>query len=411
MRMTSEQPKAAPRNPRLWGLKNLVVRLAGTTNLAQPDARKRLGMFQGWLSVGLSIVLAGTKAVLAWLSGSIALLADALNNTADIVSSTVIALSFSWSRRPRDPGHPFGHGRIEHIATLVLSLALLAVGFDVGRAGVQRLLHPRPLEISQTLLAILLVTLLIKTWLALFTRALAQSTHSDTLAADAWNHIFDILSTGLVFLGLVGARLGWPALDGWAGLGVAGFIFFTGARYARRSVSVLLGEAPEPGLVAAIRKNALQHPGVQGAHEVVINTYGDSRMISLHIEVDAARTAREVHDLAEEVEESIEQAFSDSKVIVHVDPVDRNHPAYADAEKVLREFCATEPRIEEFHDLRLDASHHGTNLSVDLMLKLGLSPAAQNEIEERLEQMLRQRITALHHVALHRETSYSGPAT
>lgn len=392
----------------LWGLGGFARRLAGTADLAQPEARKRLGIFQGWLSTALSIVLAATKAVLAWQSGSIALLADALNNTADIVSSTVIALSFSWSRRPRDSNHPFGHGRVEHIATLVLSMALLAVGFDVGRAGIQRLLQPQPLVISQTLLAILLLTLLVKTWLALFTGKLAQATHSETLAADAWNHTFDILSTGLVFLGLIGARLGWPALDVWAALGVAGFIFFTGARYAHRAVSMLLGEAPEPMLVASIRILALNHAGVRGAHEVVINTYGDSRMVSLHIEVDAARTAREVHDLAEQVEQAIEQAFPDSKVIVHVDPVDRNHPVYATAEQILHEFCATEPRIEEFHDLRLDPAPEGADLSVDLMLKLGLPPAVHDEIERRLEKMLRNRITTLRLVTFHRETSYSG---
>ena len=133
--------------PLLWGLGALARRLAGTSDLAQPDARKRLGIFQGWLSAGLSVLLAITKSVLAWFSGSIALLADALNNATDIIISCIVALSFAWSRRPRDHSHPFGHGRIEHIATLVLSMILLIVGFEVGHASLERLLHPRPLEI------------------------------------------------------------------------------------------------------------------------------------------------------------------------------------------------------------------------------------------------------------------------
>jgi cation diffusion facilitator family transporter len=405
--MTKPDPS---KPPFLWGLGAVAYRLAGTMDFAQPEARKRLGMFQGWLSVALSILLAVTKGVFAWLSGSIALLADAVNNAADIVSSSVIALSFAWSRRPRDRGHPFGHGRIEHIATLVLSLALLAVGFDVGRAGVQRLLHPRPLEISQLLLVVLFLTLLAKTWLALITRSLARATRSETLAADAWNHIFDILSTALVFLGLLGARLGLPALDGWAGLGVAGFIFFTGARYLRRSINILLGEAPDPALLGRIRTIVLAQPGVQGAHEVVINTYGDQLMISLHTEVDAARTARDVHDLAERVERQIEAEIPESKVIIHVDPVDRSHPAFAAAEKILHEFCTAENRVEEFHDLRLDDTPDGINLSVDFMLKLNLPPAEQHDIEARAEQTLRNQLPRLRRVTLHRETSYSGAA-
>jgi cation diffusion facilitator family transporter len=396
--------------PFFWGLGAVARRIAGTADYAQPEARKRLGMFQGWFSVGMSILLALTKGVLAWLSGSIALLADAVNNAADIVSSSVIALSFAWSRRPRDRGHPFGHGRIEHVATLVLSLALLAVGFDVGRAGVQRLLHPRPLDISQWLLIILFVTLLAKTWLALLTRALAKATRSETLAADAWNHIFDILSTALVFVGLIGASLGLPALDGWAGLGVAGFIFFTGARYLRSSINVLVGEAPDPALLGRVRAIALAQAGVQGAHEIVINTYGDQHMISLHIEVDAARTARDVHDLAERVERQIEADITDSKVIIHVDPVDRSHPAFAAAEKILHDFCAAEKCVEEFHDLRLDDLPDGLNLSVDFMLKLNLPAAEQSAIEARAEQALRDRLPHLRRVTLHRETSYSGAA-
>ncbi len=402
-------PESQPAKPPfLWGLDALARRLAGTPNYAQPEARKRLGMFQGWFSVGLSSLLALTKAVLAWLSGSIALLADAVNNAADIVSSSVIALSFAWSRRPRDRGHPFGHGRIEHIATLILSLALLAVGFGVGRAGLQRLLYPCPLAISPLLLAVLFLTLLAKTWLALITRALARATRSETLAADAWNHIFDILSTALVFLGLLGARLGLPALDGWAGLGVAGFIFFTGARYLKRSINVLLGEAPDPALLGRIRTVALAQTGVQGAHEIVVSTYGDQHMVSLHIEVDAARTARDVHDLAERVERQIETEIPDSKVIIHVDPVDRSHPAFAAAEKILRDFCAIENRLEEFHDLRLDDTPDGPDLSVDLMLKLNLPALEQRDLETRAEQALRAQLPALRRVTLHRETSYSG---
>ena len=401
---------APSKPPFLWGLGAFARRLAGTPDYARPEARKRLGMFQGWLSVGLSILLALTKGVLAWLSGSIALLADAVNNATDIVSSSVIALSFAWSRRPRDRGHPFGHGRIEQIATLVLSLALLAVGFDVGRAGVERLLHPRPLAVSPVLVGVLFVTLLVKAWLAVFTRTLARATRSETLAADAWNHIFDILSTALVFLGLFGSRLGVPSLDGWAGVGVAGFIFVTGARYLRSSINVLLGEAPDPALLVRIRTIALAQAGVQGAHEVVINTYGDQLMISLHIEVDAARTARDVHDLAERIERKIEADVPESKVIIHVDPVDRSHPDFAAAEKALFAFCANEPHIEEFHDLRLDDTAEGPNLSVDLMLQLNLPPAVQHDIEAHAELALRAQLPRLRRITLHRETSFSGAA-
>ena len=394
--------------PWLCGLGWLVRRIAGTQDLAKPEARKRLGLLQGLISAGLNLLLVLTECVLAAFTGSIALLADAFNNATDVVTGIVVALSFAWSRRPRDHSHPFGHGRIEHIATLILSIALLAVGFEIGRAGLERLLHPRPLTIAPVVLVILLLMVLIEVWLTLFTRALARATRSETLAADGWNHTFDILSNVLVFLGLLGARHGWLALDGWAGLGVAGFIFFTGTRYLRRAINILLGEAADPALRGRIRSIALAQAGVRDAHEVVINTYGDQHMVSLHIEVDAAQSARQAHDLAEQVEQNIEHELPDTKVIVHVDPVDRSHPAYTRAEQALRDYCAGEPRVEEFHDLRLDETAEGLALSTDVVLQLNLPIAEQQQIVKDLEQHLRQHIAELQQVALRRETSYSG---
>ncbi|MDZ4198761.1 MAG: cation diffusion facilitator family transporter [Kiritimatiellia bacterium] len=335
---------------------------------SSPMGRMALGEFEGYVSLGVSVLLSVTKFSLGLISGSIALLADAANNLADIGSSLVVALGFRWSRRPRDREHPFGHGRIEAVATLVLSLILIGVAIEVFRAGLRRLMAPEVLEVSRWLLAVVLATVLLKVWLARFAARLAAATGSLTLKADAWNHGFDILSTFLVVLALVSARMGWSRVDGWAGIGVAGFIAWTGLKFALQSAHTLIGEAPAPEDIEAIETAAVSIPGVRGTHDVVLHTYGDIRLVSLHIEVDADLTVLEAHEMAERAEALIAERLG-ARVVAHVDPVDRTHPAYPKVEAVVRKLVESRSDLVGFHDLRVAGTHAHFHLMVDLVAR------------------------------------------
>lgn len=373
---------------------------------SSPEYRQRAGAIEGWISMGLSILLAATKAVMAFLSGSISLLADAFNNAADIGSSLVIALSFNWSRKPRDPEHPHGHGRVEHIASLVLSILLIIVGIEVARAGVERLLRPQPIEVSHVILAVLALTIVVKAWLALFARALARTTRSEVLEADAWNHTFDILSTTLVLAALVCTRLGWPAVDGWAGLAVAGFIFYTGVRYARSSVSSLVGEAPSPQELRAIRGAAIGVHGVRSVHDILTHRYGDTLLVSFHIEVDAAQTAIQVHDLSEKAEAAVQHAIP-CKAIAHVDPVDRSHPVYAEVESRMGEFTARELSLTGFHDLRVTGTPEAYDVSVDLIAQLDVPESEYRVVARRVREAMHRGLQGLRKAHIHVEVDAS----
>jgi cation diffusion facilitator family transporter len=331
------------------------------------DARQALGEFEGYLSAGISIVLSVTKAALGIFSGSVSLIADAVNNAADIASSLVIALGCRYSRKPGDRKHPFGHGRLETVAALVLAILLIGVSLEVASSGIRRLLHPEVCTAPPWLLAVLGGTVVVKAWLALFARTLARATRSQVLDADAWNHTFDIASTALVLLALLGTRLGWLRMDGWAALGVSGFIAWTGIRYARTALSTLIGEAPTVADLARIRGLAASVPGVRGVHDVIVHAYGDVRLISLHIEVDANLTVTAAHALAEQAELRVAQATG-AKVIAHADPIDRRHPAYTEAEGVLQRLVDAHGDVSGFHDLRLTGPSGGYDVAVDVVM-------------------------------------------
>jgi cation diffusion facilitator family transporter len=352
------------------GLSGRVVRwiVSPGADPRHPDTRARLGELEGFVSMGISILLSVVKFVVGLISGSISLLADAINNLVDIASSLIVALGFRWSRRPRDRGHPFGHGRIEAVATLLLAILLLVVAWKVAWAGVERLMNPKPFAVSSWILITVLSTLAIKAWLARFARSLARATGSVALEADAWNHTYDVACTSLVVAALVSERVGWNSVDGWAGLGVSLLIAYTGLRYGRRAIDTLIGEAPSLDQLRRIRELALSVPGVFSVHEIILHSYGEASMISLHAEVDARQSAIEAHNLAELVEKTIADVWN-AKVIVHVDPVDHGHPCYTAAAAVVTKWIAEHPEIVAFHDLRLSGDGESVECSVDLVVR------------------------------------------
>ena len=330
------------------------------------ENRTRLGILAGWTSAILSAVLAVVKGWLGFVSGSISLVADATNNLTDMAGSLVIALGFQWSRKPRDEDHPFGHGRIEAVATLVLAIALIVVGAEVSKSGIMRLVNPHPVEAPGWLLWALAATVAVKVWMAIFARKLAKLTKSQVLEADAWNHTFDIVCTLMVVVALVSSKMGWGAVDGWTAVGVAVFILYTGISYAREAIDILLGKKPDPAEVRAIYEAVVAVDRVMGVHEIMVHQYGDVKMVSFHIEVDAKMSLVEAHDVAELAEEAVEVKLL-WRAVAHVDPVDRSHPLFEELNHMLHNFIQQEPGLVDVHDLRADGAVPPHKISFDLV--------------------------------------------
>lgn len=373
---------------------NFLTRRVLDPNVA-PDShenRTRLGMLAGWTGTILSVLLALAKGWLGLASGSVSLLADATNNLTDVGSSLVIALGFQWSRKPRDEKHPFGHGRIEAVSTLVLAIALILVGVEVMQSGIVRLIHPRPVEAPAWLLVAVGITVVVKSWMAVFARVLAKITRSRTLEADAWNHTFDIVCTLMVVFALVGARIGWGALDGWMAVGVAVFILYTGIAYAREAIDNLLGEKPDPQTVRDIYSIVVGIDGVMGAHDIVVHQYGDVHMVSFHIEVDAGMGLVDAHRLSELAEEAVETRMG-WRAVAHVDPVDRSHPLFEELNRTLKQYVAAESRLVDVHDLRAEGDHVPFQISFDLVTDMETPRSDYGGIHESCLEMLRNEFS------------------
>ena len=370
------------------------------------EAKNRLGAIEGWVSTLVSVVLSGTKLLLGWVSGSIALLADGLNNLADVWSSIVVIVGFNWAKKPRDDQHPFGHGRMETVAVLILSIILVIVGFEVGKEGVKRLMDPQLCYAPWWLVVVICVTIALKYVLASFASMLARVTGSQVLEADSWNHRFDILSTSLVLLALLGSHFGWKSVDGWGGVGVSLFILFTGVKYARSAINTLIGEAPTRDEISLIENTSMRVPGVKGVHDIMVHKYGDAKLVSFHIEVDASQTAMDVHNLSERVELEVEKVVT-CKATVHGDPVDRTHPKYGETARLLDLLVKEDSRLAGFHDLRVEGGRDGFDLSVDMVVSSHVKTLMYEEVIRDLRDMIRKRLDGVRQIGVRVEVESS----
>jgi cation diffusion facilitator family transporter len=347
------------------------------------DARVRAahGKLEGWTSVVVNLLIFAVKLVPGLLIGSIALIADAFHSLGDVVSSGVVIWGFKVAAKPSDSEHPFGHGRFEAVTTLVIALMLLLTAWEFGRAALLRLLHPRAVEASLGLLVLLAVSLVLKEWLARFSLALGQRIGSSALVGDSWHHRSDVLATAVVIVALIASNLGVGWVDGAGGLVVAGFIAWAAVSLLREAVNPLIGEAPSPKVLEEMRAAALAVPRVEEVHDLTVHRYGSLAVTSLHIEVSAKLDITTGHETAEAVENKLTEKFGGSAV-VHVDPVDRDHPLYPQVHSFLADKVARLAGGASYHDLRIVGSPSPCFVIFDLKANADASGMLADELRE-----------------------------
>lgn len=297
----------------------LVQKVIAERNLDIPAEKYRVGNIEGWFSVIGNILLALVKMGLGLLIGSIALMADAVHTASDISSSLAVLVGFRLSRKKPDQEHPFGHGRIEYITGLIMALMLIAAGFMFIYTAYQRLKTGAATEPNLAAFGIVIFSIWFKNMMFHFSFKLGALIQSEALIADAWHHRSDALSSAVVLIALIGSYFKVVWLDGVFGMLVALFVLYAGLTIARKSISRLLGTAPDPDIIEGVIQCARQVAGVIGAHDLTVHDYGFVKSMTLHIEVDGGLSVANAHDIALAVEDRVSKTYSCSAV-VHLDP-------------------------------------------------------------------------------------------
>ncbi|MBQ3483525.1 MAG: cation transporter [Clostridia bacterium] len=339
-------------------------------DLSNPVVRRAFGTLASVVGILLNLLLFAIKLVAGTLSGSISIRADAVNNLSDALSSVIGLISFKIAAKPADRDHPFGHARIEYIASMIVSFLILFIGVELVRSSFEKLLSPVGIVFSWLTVAILTVSILLKLWLALFNRSIGRRIDSKVMCATAVDCLSDAGATTAVLLATL-SSLVLPAhisryTDPVMGLLVAVLIFVAGLRVLNDTKNSILGEAPAKETVDTIRRVVASYPDALGIHDLAVHSYGPGRTLaSLHVEVDGSRDVFETHDTIDRIERELRFTHG-IECTIHLDPILTDDPHLTEWRDRVRSMAAAiDPRID-IHDFRMVPGTTHTNLIFDL---------------------------------------------
>ena len=289
---------------------------------ADRAVRTAYGNLASLVGMACNILLCLGKLTAGTLFGSIAIMADALNNLSDASSNVVSLVGFKLAAKAPDAEHPFGHARYEYLAGLVVSVTVLGIGFSLLKESVVKVFHPTPVAFSWLSVGVLAASILVKLWMSGFNRTIGRTIGSETLMATAADSRNDVLTTSAVLLSTVLSHLtGWDVLDGLMGVAVAAFILWSGWGLVMNTLSPLLGESPSEDLVDHIEQKVLSYPGVLGMHDLMVHDYGPGRQFaSAHVEMPGEGDAFEHHEILDTIEHDIKRQMGIG-ITLHCDPI------------------------------------------------------------------------------------------
>ena len=351
--------------------------------------RQRYGRLAGGVGIGVNLLLFAVKLAAGLLTGSVAVLADAFNNLSDAGTSIVTLVGFYLAGQEADEEHPFGHGRMEYLSGLIVAMAILLVGFELGKSSVEKILRPEAVTLSVVSMCILALAVVVKLWLFRFNRVLGKKIGSAVMQAAATDSLMDAVATAVVLVSTLIGHYAQVSIDGWVGVLVALFIFKAGWEAAKETLDPLLGRPMDPELAEDIDRIVLDHPFILGIHDLVYHDYGPGRaMMSFHAEVPADGDLLAIHDVIDHIERELKER-NGIETVVHMDPIvqdERTEGLRKQVENLAKEL---DERLS-VHDFRITAGPIHTNLLFDVMVPYGFSMT-----DVQVKKVLGERIRGL----------------
>ncbi len=354
----------------------------------EPSVREKSGRVAGLVGIVTNLLLFAIKLVAGFISGSVAVMADAVNNLTDSGSSIVMLVGFKLAGKPADEKHPFGHARIEYLSGVIVSFIVLFLGVELGMTSIEKIISPEAAEFNALTITVLVASILIKLWQCFFYRSVGKTIHSDTVFATSSDSRNDVIATSVVLLGAVITQLTNLNLDGFLGLAVAAFIVVSGVKLIMETGNPLLGMAPDENLVKTIYEKILSYEGIFGIHDLTVHNYGEGKCFaSVHCEVPAERDILISHDIIDNIERDFQRDLG-IHLVIHLDPVvtedERTNKLRDQVRKLLR---VVYPQAS-VHDFRVVWGVTHSNVVFDIAVPFSLKETDQ-QIKERVDQAIK----------------------
>lgn len=352
--------------------------------------RKAYGILCGAVGIFLNVLLFSGKLLAGTLAGSVAITADAFNNLSDAASSAITLLGFHLAGQKADAHHPFGHGRIEYLSGLGVAVLILLMGWELLQSSLTKILHPAPVTASPLVIAILCASVGVKLYMAFYNWRLGKRLDSAAMRATATDSLCDSIATSAVLAATLIGHFTGRMIDGWAGLLVAAFILWSGAKAAKETADPLLGTPPTREFVSRIRELVMAHPGIIGIHDLIVHDYGPGRvMISLHAEVPAGQDVLALHDEIDNVEKELREQLG-CEAVIHMDPVVTDDGITEETRRRVADLVRCIDDDISIHDFRMVTGPTHTNVIFDAVV-----PYDFRLSDQRVAEKIRDAVRAL----------------
>lgn len=357
-------------------------------NYKNPKVRQAYGMLCGLLGILLNLVLFAGKYLAGVLTGSIAITADAFNNLSDAGSSLITLIGFKMAGQKPDLDHPFGHGRIEYISGLIVAALILLMGFELAQTSFDKILNPEATGLTVVSAIILIASIAIKGYMALYNNRTASKIDSAAMKATGTDCLSDMASTAVVLICSLVGHFTDLALDGYCGLAVSALILFAGYSAAKDTLGPLLGQAPEPEFIQKIQRIVMESNIVTGIHDLIIHDYGPGRqMISLHAEVPVNVDILAAHDTIDNLERELKEQLG-CDAVIHMDPIATDDELTTKLKAKVMIFAEEIAPEIGIHDFRVVTGDTHTNIIFDAVVPFNLEAEdVKSQLGSRIEAM------------------------
>ncbi|MGN0654494.1 MAG: cation diffusion facilitator family transporter [Oscillospiraceae bacterium] len=360
-------------------------------NVDDKDVRTRYGVLGGILGIICNLFLFAVKLFSGIFMNSIAIISDSVNNLSDTGSSIVTLVGSKLSGMRPDKEHPFGHGRIEYISSLIVSFVIMLVGFELMKSSYGKIINPEPVAFSLPIIILLSLSVLVKVWMYSYNKYLGKQINSSILIATSKDSINDVFSTSAVIVTtIIGRFVNFPLLDGIVGIVVSIMVMYSGFGIAREVIDVLLGKSPEKETVDELVGIIKSGEGIVGVHDLIVHDYGPGRVLaSVHVEVpDDVDIV-----LAHETIDSLERLVYDKmqiELVIHLDPISVNDERVKHFRELTAEVIREINPEFSFHDFRMTDGDENINLIFDLAVPVEVNPQKRTEAVALIKEKLRE---------------------
>ena len=355
-----------------------------------PAVRSAIGKLAGLTGIVCNCLLTVLKLVIGLLVGSMAIIADGVNNLSDAASSLTTLLGFRMAQRPADKQHPYGHARYEYLSGLAVAALILLIGAELVKSSIAKIINPQPIDISAVTIALLAASVAVKLWMSRFYKTLGKKINSTALYATSVDSRNDVISTCAVLLGCLVNYLFALNIDGYVGLAVAIFILYSSIGIAKDTISPLLGQQADEEMVDKITELVLSHEKVLGVHDLLVHDYGPGRCYaSAHVELSADEDPMACHDIIDDIECDVLEKMN-VHFVIHYDPVVQNDAEQNEMRRTVGEIIRELNPAFSIHDFRIVRGSAQSKLVFDLAVPYSMIER-KKEIKEQIEAALNKK--------------------